>query len=121
MLNILEIKNNLNSIINRKLNLVTTIKMATVYVITYIFSRYKEELHDSNINTKVFNNYDKAKEIMEKIAKELYENSEIIQEAEDKYFEEYTDCIYFGENSSYGIGYRSEWGLVKLEEVVMEK
>lgn len=92
-----------------------------VYVITSIFSGYKEELHDSNINTKVFSDYDKAKEMMKEIAKDLYENSDIIQEADDKYFEEYKDCIYFGENSQYGIGYRSEWGLVNLKKVVVKK
>lgn len=91
-----------------------------VYVITSIFSGYKEELHDSNINTYVFNNYDKAKNYMIKIAEELYNNSDIIQEADDKYFEIYEDCIYFGENTDYGIGYRSEWGLVKLEKVTIE-
>lgn len=91
-----------------------------VYVITTILSGYKEDLHDSDIKTYVFGEKDKARKRMKEIAKEMYEDSEIIQEADDRYFEIYKNNIYFGENSDCGTGYRAEWGLVKLEKVIMD-
>lgn len=48
----------------------------------------------------------------------MYEESDIMQEADDKYFEIYQNSIYFEENADCGTGYRAEWGLVKLEKVI---
>lgn len=57
-------------------------------------SGYKEELHDSNVSTYVFRKEDKARKMMEKIARGMYEDSDTIQEADGRYFEIYENCIY---------------------------
>lgn len=58
---------------------------------------------------------------MLKICEKYYEESDIIQEGKNKFFDEFTDnngndCIMFGENGNNPTGYRVEYGMAKLEK-----
>lgn len=86
-----------------------------------IHSGYKTELSHDDIESFVFTTYDAAHTAMTRLAREVYESDDIIQEEDDKYFDECEDCIYFGENQSYGIGYRSAWGMAKLQKVTVNQ
>jgi hypothetical protein len=71
--------------------------------------------------TYIYFDYEEAKENMLRICKEYYKESLIIQEEDNKFFDEFTDhngndCIMFGENENNPTGYRVEWGMAKLEK-----
>lgn len=85
-----------------------------------MYSGYKEELSDRDIETFVFRDYDDARANMLSLAEQIYEKDDIIQEANDKYFEVYQNSVYFGENPGCGTNYRAAWGMVKLEEVTLQ-
>lgn len=99
-----------------------------VYVVTSIYSPYKEDVDDSSVENYVFSTFDKAQEIMMKIAKSKYNNfKEYDSENEDldiveennygSFFYASNDSILYGEDKDYGVGYRRAWGLVKIEKV----
>nr|CAG8640988.1 12782_t:CDS:2 [Entrophospora candida] len=60
-----------------------------------------------------------AKEAMKKEAMSLYKDSEIIQEADDKYFERSSREIHFGESRDES-DYRREFGFCKIDPVKLE-
>ncbi|CAJ0640285.1 2473_t:CDS:2 [Entrophospora sp. SA101] len=60
-----------------------------------------------------------AKEAMKKEAMSLYKDSEIIQEADNKYFERSSREIHFGESRDES-DYRREFGFCKIDPVKLE-
>ncbi|CAG8797466.1 6161_t:CDS:2 [Cetraspora pellucida] len=93
-------------------------EMNAVWVLTTFFSRYKRDFEIEQIDQRCFVSEELARRAMRKTAKQLY-NSPIIQEAHDKYFEEYESEIHFGENPE-STAYRREFGCCKIELVEIE-
>ncbi|PKY52570.1 hypothetical protein RhiirA4_408431 [Rhizophagus irregularis] len=56
---------------------------------------------------------------MRREARRLYKNSDIIQEAEDKYYREYETEIHFGESED-GPDYRREFGYCEIKSTKLE-
>ncbi|CAG8678632.1 16450_t:CDS:2 [Racocetra persica] len=90
----------------------------SVWVLTIFYSPYKEDFEIEQIEQRCFLSEERARRAMKKVAKQLY-NSEIIQEADDKYYEEYETEIHFGENPE-STAYRREFGCCKIECVEIE-
>ncbi|CAJ0859660.1 8409_t:CDS:2 [Entrophospora sp. SA101] len=61
----------------------------------------------------------KVEEAMKKEAMSLYKDSEIIQEADNKYFERSSREIHFGESRDES-DYRREFGFCKIDPVKLE-
>lgn len=98
-----------------------SIKPINIYTVTFVISGYKQEIDIDNIYTNIYFDYENAKKDMLRICEKYYEESDIIQEEENKFFDEFTDnngnyCIMFGENDDNPTGYRVEWGMAKLEK-----
>ncbi|CAG8480125.1 5034_t:CDS:2 [Diversispora eburnea] len=68
---------------------------------------------------RCFKTKELAEGAMRREAKRLYRDSGIIQEADDKYFDEYDGEIHFGENPEE-IGYRREFGYAQITPVELE-
>ncbi|CAG8531066.1 3641_t:CDS:2 [Scutellospora calospora] len=90
-------------------------KTSEVWILTIFYSPYKE---DFTIKHHCFRSYELARRTMKEVARKLYQ-SEIIQEADDKYFDEDTNEIHFGE-SPYESDYRREFGYCEIECVEIE-
>ncbi|RIA86473.1 hypothetical protein C1645_878652 [Glomus cerebriforme] len=95
----------------------TKVNYTKVWVLTIFFSRYKD-CDDSNVS-RSFVSKKLALEAMQREARRLYKNSDIIQEAHDKYFNEHEMEIHFGENPE-GSDYRREFGYCKVEPNKLE-
>ncbi|GBB94663.1 hypothetical protein RclHR1_00240011 [Rhizophagus clarus] len=93
-------------------------KDTEVWVLTIFFSRYKYDEQD--IDSRCFTSKKLAQKAMKREARDLYKSSAIIQEADDKYFEEYPMEIHFGENPEE-ISYRREFGFCKIESCKLEE
>ncbi|CAI2189638.1 7482_t:CDS:2 [Funneliformis geosporum] len=92
-------------------------KKVTTWVMTTFFSPYK--VVEYQIDSRCFVSKKLALEAMKRTARRLYKNSEIIQDDEDKYFEEYSMEIHFGESPSSS-DYRREFGFCKVEPTILE-
>ncbi|CAH1757801.1 2699_t:CDS:2 [Entrophospora sp. SA101] len=92
-------------------------KATIIWVLTIFFSPYKacENWHES----RCFVSMKLAKEAMKKEAMSLYKDSEIIQEADNKYFERSSREIHFGESRDES-DYRREFGFCKIDPVKLE-
>ena len=85
-------------------------------MLTIFFSEYKEE---EEVCNRCFVTKELAEVAMKNEARRLYKQSGIIQEADNKYFEESENRIDFGE--SWGESdYRREYGYCQIERVKLE-
>ncbi|CAG8744553.1 2793_t:CDS:2, partial [Dentiscutata heterogama] len=89
-----------------------------VWVLTSFFSRYKYDFEMDEIGQRCFVSEELARTAMKRTAMRLYQ-SPIIQEADDKYFEEYESEIHFGESPETS-DYRREFGCCRVELVEIE-
>ncbi|CAG8800841.1 4907_t:CDS:2, partial [Dentiscutata erythropus] len=94
-------------------------ELNAVWVLTTYFTKYKEDFEIEEIDQRCFVSEELARRAMKRTAMKLYHQSLIIQEADDKYFEEYETEIHFGENPE-SIAYRREFGCCKIELVELE-
>ena len=92
-----------------------------VWVLMIYFSAYKEDSHD--VDCRCFATKELALTAMRSEARHLYKGSGIIQEADNKYFNEYTDedtkGIDFGEDWG-GSDYRREFGFCQVKRAKLE-
>ncbi|CAG8805575.1 17162_t:CDS:2, partial [Dentiscutata erythropus] len=89
-----------------------------VWVLTTFFSRYKYDFEMEQIDQRCFASEELARTAMKITATKLYQ-SPLIQEAHDKYFEEYESEIHFGERPGES-DYRREFGCCRVEFVEIE-
>jgi hypothetical protein len=88
-----------------------------VWVLKICFSKYKGV--EDDISCRCFATKELALRAMKSEARHLYKQSGIIQEADDKYFNESSMRIDFGE--SWGTSdYRREFGFCEIERVKLE-
>ncbi|KAF7721780.1 hypothetical protein EC973_004132 [Apophysomyces ossiformis] len=91
----------------------------TVYIVTEIYSPYKEDVDDDSISTHVCSDHEEAKKLMRQLARQLYEDNEL-NEGSKPFFYEGDNSILFGEDEDYGATYRRGWGLIKVEKAVID-
>jgi hypothetical protein len=81
------------------------------------FSPYKEV--EYSITCRSFISRKLAQSAMKSEALHLYKNSRIIQGASDKYFDENTTEVHFGERPD-GPDYRREFGFCQIQSIILE-
>ncbi|POG74977.1 hypothetical protein GLOIN_2v1571589 [Rhizophagus irregularis DAOM 181602=DAOM 197198] len=91
---------------------------AEVWVLSVFFSPYKAV--EYSFESCCFASKKLAQEAMRIEARRLYKNSDIIQEAEDKYYREYEAEIHFGESEDES-DYRREFGYCKIKSAKLEE
>ncbi|CAB5314248.1 hypothetical protein RhiirA5_464830 [Rhizophagus irregularis] len=91
---------------------------AEVWVLSVFFSPYKAV--EYSFESRCFASKKLAQEAMRIEARRLYKNSDIIQEAEDKYYREYEAEIHFGESEDES-DYRREFVYCKIKSAKLEE